>query len=74
VLDEGVDNNHEDLSGRVLPGYTIGNSSGQGAPQNYGTNNYNLWGIKQPKNRRTVTRKTSHRPDPHQPAGLEEKA
>lgn len=31
VIDSGVDINHEDLSNNILPGYTIGNSAGNGA-------------------------------------------
>ena len=38
VIDDGVDRNHEDFEGRVLPGYTIGNKNGLGEPQNE-----NLW-------------------------------
>lgn len=34
VIDEGVESAHEDLSGRVLQGYTINNSTGYGEPQN----------------------------------------
>lgn len=34
VIDSGVDNDHEDLLNSVLTGYTCGNSSGSGAPQN----------------------------------------
>ena len=34
VIDNGVDKNHEDMGNRVLDGYTIGNSTGLGAPQN----------------------------------------
>lgn len=38
VIDVGVDRNHEDMGGRVLEGYTVGNPAGKGAPQN--TNEY----------------------------------
>ncbi len=34
IIDEGVDKGHEDFGNRVLDGYTIGNSTGLGAPQN----------------------------------------
>ena len=34
VIDMGVDQNHEDLSNCVLSGYTIGNPTGHGLPQN----------------------------------------
>lgn len=34
VIDEGVERNHEDMSGCVLEGYTVGNSTGFGEPQN----------------------------------------
>lgn len=37
VIDEGVDRNHEDMSGRVLSGFTIDNPNGQGVPQNTNT-------------------------------------
>ncbi|GEM_PF-669880 len=39
VIDEGVEHNHEDLSGNVLNGYTIGYSSGNGEP----INDYDLY-------------------------------
>lgn len=35
VIDSGVDLNHEDLSSAILPGYTVGNTTGYGAPQNW---------------------------------------
>lgn len=35
VIDDGVERNHEDLSGNVLNGYTIRNSTGYGEPQNH---------------------------------------
>lgn len=34
VIDQGVELNHEDLSGSVLAGYTVGNPAGFGEPQN----------------------------------------
>ena len=34
VIDEGVDSDHEDLSGNVLQGYTIGDATGYGRPKN----------------------------------------
>ena len=34
VIDQGVDNNHEDLQGKVLSGYTVGNDIGIGEPEN----------------------------------------
>jgi serine protease len=34
VIDQGVDNYHEDMGGCVLEGYTIRNATGFGAPQN----------------------------------------
>ena len=34
VIDQGVDSNHEDLSGNVLQGYTIGDATGYGQPKN----------------------------------------
>lgn len=34
VIDMGVDTNHEDLSNCVLQGYTVGNPTGYGAPEN----------------------------------------
>ena len=34
VIDDGVEKNHEDLSGNVLNGYTINNPTGYGEPQN----------------------------------------
>ena len=37
VIDDGVDRNHEDFGGRVLPGYTIGNEYGLGEPQRENT-------------------------------------
>ena len=37
VIDEGVDPDHEDLSGNVLQGYTIGDATGYGLPQNANT-------------------------------------
>jgi hypothetical protein len=36
VIDEGVDQNHEDLASRVLEGFTIRNPQGNGIPQNEG--------------------------------------
>ena len=33
VIDTGVDTNHEDMSGCVLSGYTVGNTLGYGLPQ-----------------------------------------
>ena len=38
VIDNGVDLNHEDLSSNILQGYTVGNATGYGAPQNANTN------------------------------------
>lgn len=35
LLDTGVSLNHEDLKGNLLSGYTIGNPTGYGAPQNW---------------------------------------
>ena len=40
VIDDGVESNHEDLSGRVLQGFTVDNSTGYGLPQN--ENDYNV--------------------------------
>lgn len=34
VVDEGIDPDHEDLNGRVLYGYTVGDASGNGSPKN----------------------------------------
>lgn len=34
IIDEGVDKGHEDFGNRVLDGYTIGNPTGLGVPQN----------------------------------------
>ena len=34
VIDNGVDNNHEDMNGCVLDGFTVGDPSGKGAPKN----------------------------------------
>ncbi len=34
IIDQGVDKGHEDLGNRVLDGYTVGNPTGLGAPQN----------------------------------------
>lgn len=35
VLDTGVDLSHEDLAANILPGYTVGDSEGLGAPKNW---------------------------------------
>ncbi len=45
VIDEGVDNNHEDLSNCVLSGYTVGNNSGYGVPQNSNSLNTKSHGV-----------------------------
>ncbi len=34
VIDTGLDNNHEDMNGCVLDGYTVGYPSSKGAPEN----------------------------------------
>ncbi len=34
IIDSGVESDHPDLSGRVMQGYTVGNTSGYGYPQN----------------------------------------
>ena len=34
VIDAGVDRDHEDMGARVLEGFTIGNATGDGEPQN----------------------------------------
>lgn len=39
VLDSGVDLDHEDLKDNLLQGYTVGNETGYGAPQNWTLNN-----------------------------------
>lgn len=41
VIDSGVDFDHEDLQGRLLSGYTIGENNSLGAPIN--ANQYNDW-------------------------------
>lgn len=40
VIDQGVDRDHEDMGGRVLEGYTVGDPAGKGTPQN--PNKYKL--------------------------------
>lgn len=45
VIDEGVDSDHEDLSGNILQGYTIGNTMGHGQPQNANALNYKGHGV-----------------------------
>ena len=45
VIDEGVDPDHEDLSGSVLQGYTIGDATGYGQPQNANSLNYKGHGV-----------------------------
>ncbi len=45
VLDSGVDRNHEDMGSRVLTGYTIGNTSGEGLPQNINSINSKSHGM-----------------------------
>lgn len=38
VIDCGVENNHEDMSNCIISGYTVGNPTGYGAPQNANAN------------------------------------
>ena len=45
VIDEGVDSDHEDLSGNVLQGYTIGDATGYGKPKNANNLNYKGHGM-----------------------------
>ena len=45
VIDEGVDPDHEDLSGNVLQGYTIGDATGYGKPKNANEFNYKGHGV-----------------------------
>ena len=45
VIDQGVDPDHEDLSGSVLQGYTCGNTTGYGQPQNANEFDYKGHGV-----------------------------
>ena len=45
VIDEGVDPDHEDLSGSVLQGLTVGDATGYGKPKNPNLFNYKGHGV-----------------------------
>lgn len=45
IIDQGIDYNHEDLQNCVWPGYTAGNSTGYGLPQNENANDSKSHGV-----------------------------